>query len=195
MRFYVDDVCAFVVALLYGVTFRKTQTVSRCKCTKTLFYAIVVAFSSLLATFICPWRCTPTRTTRGVASCDKMCKVAPNPKPSNYTKRRFFAVSVSENTGETLLRTYKKALFGAFWHLRGQTKGAKGGEVERWRGAAPAQPERLNASTPERTDNSTNNLQNERKDNRRGKFSTPGVVERRGGGSYPAYNARYENRK
>ena len=42
--------------------------------------------------------------------------------------------------------------------------------------------EYLNASTPERTDNSTNNLQNETKDNRRGKFSTPGVVERRGGG-------------
>ena len=66
----------------------------------------------------------------GDASRGKLCKVAPNPKPSKYTKSRIFAVLVSENTGETLFRTYKKALFGAFWHLRGQTKGAKGGGPE-----------------------------------------------------------------
>ena len=44
------------------------------------------------------------------------------------------------------MRTYKKAHFGAFWYLGGQTKGAKGGEVERW---SACLPEYLNASTPE----------------------------------------------
>ena len=73
----------------------------------------------------------PTRTAKGVASRGKLSICSPNPSRSNYTKRRFFTVLVSENTGKTLLRTYKKAHFGAFWHLRGQTKGAKGGEVER----------------------------------------------------------------
>lgn len=51
-----------------------------------------------------------------------------NPSPSKYTKSRFFAVLVSENSGKTLFRTYKKSLFGlfgGFGHLR---EGAKGGE-------------------------------------------------------------------
>ena len=47
----------------------------------------------------------------------KCSKVAPNPKPSNYTKSRFFVVLVSENTGKTLFGTYKKSLFGAFGRL------------------------------------------------------------------------------
>ena len=55
---------------------------------------------------------------------------APNPIYSNYTKSRIFAVLVSENTGKTLFGTYKKSHFRAFWHLRGQTKGAKGGGAE-----------------------------------------------------------------
>nr|DAH72546.1 MAG TPA: hypothetical protein [Caudoviricetes sp.] len=76
-----------------------------------------------------------------------MCKVVPNPVSSNYTKRRFFAVLVSENTGKTLSITYKKAHFGAFWHLEGQTKGAKGGE-----GGKGGEVHCLNTSTPERTD-------------------------------------------
>ena len=73
----------------------------------------------------------PTRTTKGVASRGKLSINAANRIYSNYTKSRFFVVLVSENTGKTLLTTYKKSHLGAFWHLGGQTKGAKGGEVER----------------------------------------------------------------
>ena len=73
----------------------------------------------------------PTRTTKGAASCGKLCINAPNPIYSNYTKRRIFAVLVSDFPDKTLFDTYKKSLFGAFGHLRGQPKGAKGGEVER----------------------------------------------------------------
>ena len=99
------------------------------------------------------------RTTKGTAKCGKLSINAPNPIHSNYTKSRFFAVLVSENTGKTLFRTYKKAHFGAFWHLGGQTKGAKGGGVEGWRGGEVERckrlPEYLNASTLEclNTDN------------------------------------------
>ena len=55
--------------------------------------------------------------TKGAASYGKLSKVAPNPIYSNYTKSRFFVVLVSENTGQTLFGTYKKAHFGAFEHL------------------------------------------------------------------------------
>lgn len=85
-----------------------------------------------------------------------MCKVAPNPIRSNYTKRRFFAVLVSENTGKTLFRTYKKAHFRLFGYLREQTKGAKG-----------AAPERLNAPT-------TGPTTHETKDNRGTNLAPPG---------------------
>ena len=59
----------------------------------------------------------PIRTAKGTASRGKLCICPPNPSYSNYTKSRFFAVLVSENTGKTLLSTYKKAHFGAFWYL------------------------------------------------------------------------------
>lgn len=116
--------CAFV-----GVTFQKTQTLSRFECPKPFIYAIVVAFQPFFATYNPFWRCTPTRTTKGVASCGKLSKVAPNPIYSNYTKRRIFAVLVSENTGKTLLRTYKKAHLGLLGIFEGKRKGQK---VERW---------------------------------------------------------------
>ena len=107
----------------------------------------------------------PARTTKGAASSGKLRINAPNPIYSNYTKRRIFAVLVSENTGETLFGTYKKSHLGASVYLIGQTKGAKG-------------PERLNA---ERTDKPR-----QAKTTGGGKFSTPGVVERRGGGELPS---------
>lgn len=72
-----------------------------------------------------------TRTTKGVAGCGKLCIIVPNPISSNYTKRRIFAVLVSENTGKTLLRTYKKSHFGLLSIFEGKRKGQKGGEVER----------------------------------------------------------------
>ena len=62
---------------------------------------------------------------KGTASRGKLCKVAPNPIPSNYTKSRIFAVLVSENTGKTLFRTYKKSLFGLFGIWEGKRKGQK----------------------------------------------------------------------
>ena len=68
------------------------------------------------------------------------------------------------------MRTYKKALFGDFWHLRGQTKGAKG-----------AGPEYLNASAPERTDNS----HDKHKDNRRGANLVPPGYGAEEGGELP----------
>lgn len=64
---------------------------------------------------------------RGCKYC-KLCICAHNPICLNYTKSRIFAVLVSENSGKTLFRTYKKSLFGlfgGFGHLR---EGAKGGE-------------------------------------------------------------------
>ena len=94
-----------------------------------------MAFFALLATFIYLWRCT----TKGVASCGKLSINAPNPSRSNYTKRRFFAVLVSENTGKTLLRTYKKSLFGAFGASERVNERGKG-----WRGGEGAPPEYLN---------------------------------------------------
>lgn len=51
-----------------------------------------------------------------------------NPSPSNYTKSRIFAVLVSENSGKTLFRTYKKSLFGLFGGFGYLREGAKGGE-------------------------------------------------------------------
>lgn len=58
---------------------------------------------------------------------------------------------------------YKKSLLGCFWHLRGQTKGAKGGEG--------ASLQRLNAPQREK-DNLT----------RGGGFDTPGGGAVEGGG-------------
>ena len=68
---------------------------------------------------------------KGTAACGKLSNYPPNPIYSNYTKSRFFAVLVSENTGKTLFWTYKKSHFGASEHLGGQPKGAKGGGLER----------------------------------------------------------------
>ena len=65
-----------------------------------------------------------THHERG-ASCGKLCKVAPNPRYSNYTKSRFFAVLVSENTGKTLFGTYKKSHFRLFGICEGKRKGQK----------------------------------------------------------------------
>ena len=65
------------------------------------------------------------RTTKGVASYGKLCKVAPNPSRSNYTKSRIFAVLVSENTGKTLFGTYKKSHLGLFGFCEGKRKGQK----------------------------------------------------------------------
>ena len=104
--------------------------------------------------------------------------IAPNPIYSNYTKSRFFAVLVSDFPDKTLFGTYKKAHFGAFGRLGGQTKGAKGGGAEY-----------LNAErTDKHRDNSHDNPQQaptSTKTTGGGKFSTPGVVERRGGGVTP----------
>ena len=71
------------------------------------------------------------RTTKGAASRGKLCINAPNPSRSNYTKSRIFAVLVSENTGKTLFRTYKKSHLGLLSIFEGKRKGQR---VERWRG-------------------------------------------------------------
>lgn len=73
--------------------------------------------------------------TKGVASYGKLSINAPNPNPSNYTKSRFFAVLVSENTGKTLFRTYKKALFGLLGIFEGKRKGQR---VERCSACLPS---------------------------------------------------------
>ena len=67
----------------------------------------------------------PTRTTKGAASRGKLCIIAPNPSRSNYTKSRIFAVLVFENTGKTLLSTYKKSHLGLFGIFEGKRKGQK----------------------------------------------------------------------
>ena len=93
-----------------------------------------------------------------------------------YTKSRFFAVLVSENTGKTLFGTYKKSLlglFGVFEHLRVGAKSREGLHS-------------LNID----------NLYGVPAHGGWGANLTPpggGAVE--GGGSYLPYSARYENRK
>ena len=123
------SLCAFVVYVCanVGVTFQKTQTISPLH---TLNPWIIAYYLPLLKVLLQVKR-TKTRTKKHHERDCKLCINAPNPISSNYTKSRFFAVLVSENTGKTLLTTYKKSHFGAFWYLWGQTKGAKGGEVER----------------------------------------------------------------
>ena len=122
---FVDDVCANL-----GVTFLKTQTISPLQALNPWIIAYYLPLLKVLIQVKTHQKHEQTRTTKGTASRGKLCICPPNPIHSNYTKSRFFAVLVSENTGKTLLRTYKKAHFGAFWHLWGQTKGAKGGGPE-----------------------------------------------------------------
>lgn len=66
-----------------------------------------------------------------------------------------------------------------------------------WRGALPAcLPERLNIDdNPQQPTTSHDKPRQAPETTGGGKFSTPGGWSGGGGGSYPAYNARYENRK
>ena len=117
--------------------------------------------------------------------------IASNPRYSNYTKSRFFAVLVSDFPDKTLFGTYKKSHFGAFGRLGGQTKGAKGWKG--WKGAKGgecAPPEYLNAPTT-----ATTSTHDKHRDNREGANLAPPGWWSGEGGSYPPYNARYENRK
>ena len=157
---FVDDVCANL-----GVTFQKTQTISPLHTLNPWIIAYYLPLLKVLLQVKSHLKRTQTRTNTHHERDCKPWQIVHKCTKSHilklYKKSLFCRFSLRKYGGNTFEDLQKGAFWG-FWHLWGQTKGAKGGAVERCKRLPAWIPERVHAWTPERTD--------KHKDNRRGQI-------------------------
>ena len=154
------NVCAFV-----GVTFQKTQTISPLHALNTWIIAYYLPLLKVLLqvkTHQNPDKHAPRKGLQAVANCAIVHIV---PVVQIIQKVAFLPFWSPKIREKHFLVLTKRLFFGLFGIFEGKRKGQKG----------------LNAWTPPRTDK-PRQAPTSTKTTGGGKFSTPGVVERRGGG-------------
>ena len=165
--YFLSSLCAFVGCLcaFVGVTFLKTQTISPLH---TLNHWIIAYYLPLLKVLLQVKSHLKRTKTHTDTHHERDCKLWQIVHLSTWSqlfklyKKSLFCRFSLRKYGENTFEDLQKGAFWGFWHLWGQTKGAKGGAVERCKRLPAWIPERLHAWTPERSD--------KHKDGRRGEI-------------------------